>query len=840
MASGLLATQTRIIFRPRLTAMLDESSTRVKLLVAPAGYGKTTLARQWLGEPRRRAVWYRGGSASADVAALAVGIAEATGEIVPDAGRRMRDRLRATGHPEDDVEILADIFAEDVQEWPNDAWLAFDDYQFAMESPVSERFVDLLTHQTPLQMLIATRRRPSWATTRRILYGDLQEIDRRALAMQDLEARAVLNRDDLDVANILERARGWPAVIGLLALNSELHAVEDDLPDHLYDYFAQEVCETLSSSDRLSLGELCSVSLFDNQFADLLLGSEAEHAIEVGLRSGILTQPVRKTFELHPLFSHLLQERAFVRPTERKRGAARAGKALLLLSRWDDAFDIACRFEINELLVSAMDSALESLIDSGRFATITRWLEAAAAMHCHSPVLDLAEAEVAFRTGEHRKAEALAAQAAKRLPPGSHLGPRAYLRAGHGALLASREQESIAYFKEARHSARNSGELREALFGLYSAMSELERPEASDVLCELKELEAESPEDHLRRMALGLTHAVREGQVQEVLDSVWNDVHFLDKTTDPLIATSFLHGFSNALSLGGHYNSALDCAEKLRQLADEHRIDFVRPFALIDRANARIGLRDFARARRDIDLISRLVSGRGDAHIEGNLSATRCRLLVAVGRASDAAEEAQGRFMPGQLPAPLGAEIIASRALAFACASKTEQALVTLGKAESVSTNALVVRVLAPTIRGICSTRATEACEYARNGWMTAVVTGNFDSLVAAYRGYPELLEWIGSAADHDHLAAVLRRANDVDLARRCGIIVSRDAVWEDPLTPREIEVMNLVATGLSNREAAGALFVTEATVKVHLRHIYEKLEVRGRSEAVARWVTRP
>ena len=39
--------ERRIIERPRLIKMLDESDARVILLLAPAGYGKTTLARQW-------------------------------------------------------------------------------------------------------------------------------------------------------------------------------------------------------------------------------------------------------------------------------------------------------------------------------------------------------------------------------------------------------------------------------------------------------------------------------------------------------------------------------------------------------------------------------------------------------------------------------------------------------------------------------------------------------------------------------------------------------------------------------------------------------------------------
>ena len=47
----------RIIKRPRLTRMLDKSGARIILLVAPAGYGKTTLAHEWLED--KRAAWYR-------------------------------------------------------------------------------------------------------------------------------------------------------------------------------------------------------------------------------------------------------------------------------------------------------------------------------------------------------------------------------------------------------------------------------------------------------------------------------------------------------------------------------------------------------------------------------------------------------------------------------------------------------------------------------------------------------------------------------------------------------------------------------------------------------------
>jgi len=53
------------------------------------------------------------------------------------------------------------------------------------------------------------------------------------------------------------------------------------------------------------------------------------------------------------------------------------------------------------------------------------------------------------------------------------------------------------------------------------------------------------------------------------------------------------------------------------------------------------------------------------------------------------------------------------------------------------------------------------------------------------------------------------------------------------PLTEREIEILRLIAKGLSNNEAAHVLDLSRATVRTHLEHIYEKLEVTNRVEAV-------
>jgi DNA-binding NarL/FixJ family response regulator len=60
-----------------------------------------------------------------------------------------------------------------------------------------------------------------------------------------------------------------------------------------------------------------------------------------------------------------------------------------------------------------------------------------------------------------------------------------------------------------------------------------------------------------------------------------------------------------------------------------------------------------------------------------------------------------------------------------------------------------------------------------------------------------------------------------------------REELPTRPLTEREVEILRLIAKGLSNNEAAGVLGLSRATVRTHLEHIYDKLEVTNRVEAV-------
>jgi DNA-binding NarL/FixJ family response regulator len=115
------------------------------------------------------------------------------------------------------------------------------------------------------------------------------------------------------------------------------------------------------------------------------------------------------------------------------------------------------------------------------------------------------------------------------------------------------------------------------------------------------------------------------------------------------------------------------------------------------------------------------------------------------------------------------------------------------------------------------------------------------DALRAGARGYvtkdagiQEIARAIHAAAAHQSLLDPVVHAQ---LLKAVGTAVPAPAPTPrelpDELTPREAEVLSLIARGLSNREIATHLVVSEATVKTHVNHVFAKIGARDRAQAV-------
>lgn len=99
-------------------------------------------------------------------------------------------------------------------------------------------------------------------------------------------------------------------------------------------------------------------------------------------------------------------------------------------------------------------------------------------------------------------------------------------------------------------------------------------------------------------------------------------------------------------------------------------------------------------------------------------------------------------------------------------------------------------------------------------------------------------------AGEFPTLAAAEAASLDVDAimvaAGRANAAGTRDeAIFEEPLTPREIQVLELLAEGLPNKAIAGRLRISDQTVKFHVSSIAGKLGAANRTDAVRRAVRR-
>ena len=384
--------------RPRLTGLLDESrSAQAIVITAPAGYGKTTLAAEWL-QGRGDVFWYRATNASADVAAFSAGLADLVASLVPGAGERLKQRLRVADTPERAARPLAELLADDLTKWPETALVVIDDYHLVADSAPVEDFFDwLLTLAPQFHVLVTSRKRPRWASARRILYGEIAEIGRDQLAMNAEEAGRVLgdDRSSESVRALVTQAEGWPALIGLAALTATSEIPEERVSDALYRYFAEEVVRRESPEvERFML--LASVPVtVDARIARDVLGVEDPDATLAALAEEGLLQPASDQLRFHPLLRSFLRQKLQAdEPATYEELAERAISDSRARGSWEEAFDLALQSHLANRSVEIVVDATADMLASGRIETLERWLEECGPAAIQKPGADLARAEI--------------------------------------------------------------------------------------------------------------------------------------------------------------------------------------------------------------------------------------------------------------------------------------------------------------------------------------------------------------------------------------------------------------------------------------------------------------
>jgi ATP/maltotriose-dependent transcriptional regulator MalT len=820
--------------RPRLTELLDATGARTILLVAPAGYGKTTLAAEWL-QGREAIGWYRARPGSADVAAFAAGLADAISLVVP-AGERLKQRLRSGDAPAEVVDALAALLAEDLVTWPADAWLVVDDYHLIAGSPPAERFLASLIELAPLQTLVTSRTRPQWVSARGVIYGEMLELTHESLAMTRAEAAQALELHSGRAADaIIDRASGWPALLGLAALAESSSLPEDHLSEVLFRYFAEEVVRSQSSEVQNFMLEASVLASVDPAGVRAVSGKTTTgDAIDV-LRARGLLEAVGDEFRFHPLLHEFLRRKFETeQPEHAKEAFIRAVEHAVGRREWDQAFSVALRASLSDHAAEILILASPELLATGRLETLQRWLHTLDEIGHEGVAPALVRAELLLRRGRFAEARHAAESVSRRLPPGDARASRALLVAGQAAHFVADDEAALAYHRRARETAADESDRANATWGAFIAAGALELDEAQDYLEAYEATAAASRDSRLRALAGREVVAGLRGSyapLLPILPQIWA---LARECGDPMVRTNAQSTVIWLSVLRSHYARAIEFAEEALAYTDSLRIDFASAFFLALRGSAEVGLRRTRAARASLSALQRTDAWVDDPYLQ--TAGAILELKIALTESSSA-PSLLPTFEPPRLHFPEFGEYLALRAIAHAGAGEIHRALEEADQADELSrcTHIKFSTRLARLL--VQLTRLGPEGDGVRSGWRLAVLEaeacGCLDPFVMAYRARPAVLLVVQHEREAARVAGeVVLASNDGRLARDLGCGSSdRAAGLTNSLTRREREVADLIRAGQTNQEIADLLVISLSTAKVHVRNVLRKTGTRSRAE---------
>ena len=785
------------------------------MLVAPAGFGKTTLARQWA--RRNRAMWLSAGLASSDIAAFARALADALCARVPTAPRRVEEALRAAPTPLLQSQAVSRAILREIGDQLG-AWLVIDDYHHVATGSPVDSLVATLEESGRLHLFVTSRTRPKWASHRRLLYGDIIELRQDQLAFSDSECLELFS-DSKTATSLLQQARGWPALVALAAAAGSPHSPPfDTRPALLYDFFADELYARCSIASREAL---LRIALLPALPAAALQELCDEDALESAIGTGLVHE-VSGVIDIHPLVRRFLYSK--IRGRAELRGSVADGVLFALANGyWDDAFSLISEFSLHEYLEDLVTDSFLPLLDTGRLATLDAFgVYGAKVGGVSQGLLDLIDAEVSLREGLFGRAHSLGVIAASSLPPGHRLKARSYVIAGSAARLDWKPAAAFGLFTEAIASSQRVRDTNDASWGACLTALFLEDERMEQVVGDFAALQDGRAEDrlhvlmarqHLARLSAGLYDLSRDAATAE---------HLVPAIPDPLVRTGWGNTYGYSLMLQANYRDARTALNTALEDVKRHELTFARPHLEWSLAATYLGLRRLAPADRTLRRVELHAETADDHYLQLNCRALRARLLLTQNRIDEAIAATGSDLVAPQANAMYG-EYLATPGLALALADRAEEALATAAKALT-ATRAVETQVYVSATRAVIAMAGPNAEAAAADLISTASRLGTWDPVVCAIRASPPLLHQLAASAGHTaDLVRILIGSNDLALARSAGLIRHRPRRG-GLLSPREIEVLDLVAQGSRTAQIAAILYISEATVKMHMRHIFASL----------------
>ncbi|HEU5243158.1 MAG TPA: LuxR C-terminal-related transcriptional regulator [Gaiellaceae bacterium] len=819
-----------IIERPRLIARLAEGGgARVSVLAAQAGYGKTTLARQWSQRQSGPVSWYRTTRASGDVALLAVQLDDLLASIAPELPREP-EKVATIASVNPSPQPLGRAILRTFESLPREVLLVVDEWE-AAGTDEAEELLSMLVEGLDIRFLITTRTRPDWFTPRLEVYGEGLEIGVDELTMTDKEAAQVLNAVGAVAgrARLMRNAEGWPAVLGLAAMSGDVDFTSSRLLSHtLYDFLAGELLASAAEGTQTALMLLAVASITDIEVARSVLGAGADEVMEDAVACGLLAITERKSLSLHPLLRELLIGRFRHADSPTREAQLQRARRLFDLRRWDEALSVAEVASDAAFAAEALEAALDDLLAAGRTSSLQRWVAAARSSGSEGGLIDYAESEARLRSNELDRASVLATQAARSLE--GDLAARAHLVAGTSAHLTDRPNRTDLHAELAATFAETPDTREGALWLRFLSAAVRQAADLTGCLEDFRTAARSGLKQSLMITTAELVVSELEAGKKDALRDARAVLEVAKREADPIAHTGLLSVYTSELVRNGRYEESLKSSKTLACAAKNFGLEFATPYAQCYSASALIGLRRFAAAARMLSALERDTQDDPGSYFRCCLPVQRARLYASVGDLRRA-QEVLSLGPPENLNSAPHGEFIGWRALFAAIANDEREAHALAKDARRVSRD-LGTRALSEITEALIALN-DEQSGAAVARVQAAIDTRSWDAVVVAARAAPGLAAFIAEQTQwRSWFQQLLAASRDASLAASLGMRIPRVARTKASLSPRESEVHELIAQGLTNEEIGKVLYISLSTTKVHVKHIYEKLGVRSRLEA--------
>jgi LuxR family maltose regulon positive regulatory protein len=888
--------RANLVLRPRLIERLNEGRQRkLTLISAPAGFGKTTLVSEWVVACERPVTWLSLDGGDNDPACFLAYLAAALQTIAANIGAGVLAVLQAPQPPP--IESILIALLNEITTIPDDFVLVLDDYHVIDSKPVDEALTFLLEHLPPqMHLVITTREDPHLPLARLRARGQLTELRAADLRFTPTEATDFLNQVmDLslsaeDISALETRTEGWIAGLqfaalalrGPLSMQGQKGAtgfIQSFTGSHHFvlDYLVEEVLQQQSESIQTFLLRTSILDRLCGPLCDAVLGSPSasgQETLEYLERANLFIVPLdneRRWYRYHHLFAdvlrmHLMAEQADQVSAVHRRASEwyeRNGSTDNAIRHALAAEDFARAADLVELVMPAMNR-------SRQFATLLGWLKALPDELVRvRPVLSTGYALVSMSCGDLEGVEARLRDAERWLDTTADMRERPESSAA-GMIVVDEEEfrrlpGMIALFRSGHALAR--GDMPETVKNarraldlaleddhlvLGGAASELGLAAwTSGDLDAARQMTADGMANV--RLAGYISQAIggaivladiqiAQGRLHEAMTTYERALQWatepgapvLRGAADMYVGMSDLHREHNDLAglpqnpyrwcaamarireAQGDLDGALDLLDQAERLYDGALSPNVRPIATrktrVWVAQGRLGealgwardqglsvekelsyLHEFDHITLARVLLARYQGGRADGSISGVVGLLE-RLLKA-------AEEG-GR--KGSV-----IEILVLRAIAYHAQGDLPAAFLPLQQALALAEPEGYVRMFLD--------EGSSMMQLLREASAREIMPDYTGKLLAAFEAEERKSE------DKPDLPSALPEGH-------------RDGEpLIEPLSQRELKIVQLIAQGLSNREIGERLFLALSTVKGHNRKIFDKLQVQSRTEAVAR-----